>query len=50
MAELANRQDIRESDTIQQMGAMVAGMRGKRLRYEDLIAPNGLSSGARTKN
>ena len=50
VAEFTNRHNVRESDTIKQMGAMVAGMGGKRLRYEDLIAPNGLSSGARTKN
>ena len=47
VAKFTNRHNVRESDTILQMGAMVAGMRGKRLRYEDLIADNGLSSGAR---
>ena len=28
----------RESDTIDQMAAMVRGMGGKRLRYKDLIS------------
>ena len=50
VAESTNRHNMRESDIILLMGAMIAGMRGKRLRYEDLIAPNGLSSGAHRKN
>ena len=45
--EFAGRQNVRENDTIDQLGAMVQGMEGKRLRYEELIAPNGLASGAR---
>ena len=36
--EFAGRHGIRESDTIDQMGAVVAGMVGKRLRYQDLVA------------
>ena len=46
--EFAGRHNVRESDTIDQMGAVVAGMIGKRLCYADLIADNGLSSGARS--
>ena len=46
--EFASRHNLREKDTIDIMGATVAGMRGKRLRYRELIADNGLSSGART--
>ena len=47
VTEFAGRQNVRESDTIDQLGAMVEGMEGKRLTYEELIAPNGLDSGAR---
>ena len=46
--EFAGRQNIRESDTINQMRDVVAGMSGKRLRYRQLIADNGLPSGARS--
>ena len=49
VSEFAGRHNIRESDTIDQMGAVVAGMIGKRLCYRDLIADNGLSSGARSR-
>ena len=35
------------ADTIKQMGGVIAGMVGKRLMYRDLIANNGLASGAR---
>ena len=45
--EFAGRHNLRESDTIDMMTALTAGMGGKRLRYRELIAPNGLSSGAR---
>ena len=45
--EFEGRQNVRENDTIDQLGAMVEGMEGKRLRYRELIAPNGLESGAR---
>ena len=47
VTEFAERHNMRENDTIDQMGAVVLGMDGKRLRYDDLIAPNGLNSGAR---
>ena len=36
--EFAGRHNVRESDTIDQMSAMVDGMERKRLRYKDLIA------------
>ena len=46
--EFEGRQNVREDDTIDHLGAMVEGMVGKRLRYRELIAPNGLPSGARS--
>ena len=46
--EFAGRQNIRESDTIDQMAHVTCAMAGKHLPYEKLIAPNGLSSGARS--
>jgi transposase-like protein len=45
--EFAGRHNLREQDTIDMMGAVVLGMDGKRLKYEDLIKDNGLASGAR---
>ena len=36
--EFAGRHDDRPLDTIQQVQRIMAGMVGKRLRYEDLIA------------
>ena len=45
--EFAGRHNIREADTIDQMGSVVRGLERKRLRYRELIAPNGLASGAR---
>lgn len=46
--EFAGRHNVRCQDTIDQL--MVTGKRmpGRRLRYKDLIADNGLSSGARS--
>ena len=46
--EFAGRQNIRESDTIDQMAHVATSMAGKRLQYRDLIKDNGLSSGARS--
>ena len=46
--EYAGRHNDRDADTIDQMSGIVAGMTGKRLSYRDLIADNGLKSGART--
>ena len=47
VSEFAGKHNIRESGTPDQMAGVAAGMAGKRLRYEDLIADNGLDSGAR---
>ncbi len=47
VAEAAGRHNIRPLDTEDMMGRTAAGMRGKRLRYQDLIADKGLPSGAR---
>ena len=47
VTEFAGWHNAREADTIDQMTGVVAGMAGKRLRYSDLTADNGLSSGAR---
>ena len=44
---VAARHDLRERDAIDVMGAVTDGMGGKRPRYRELIADNGLSSGAR---
>ncbi len=38
VAEFAGRHNVREADTIDQMGSVVIGMVGKRLMYRDLIA------------
>ena len=45
--EFAGRHNLREQDTIEIIGSVADGMSGKRLRYDDLIADNGLVSGAR---
>ena len=45
--EFVGRYNIRDKDTIEQMRLIVDGMSLKRLRYKDLIADNGLDSGAR---
>ena len=47
ITEFAGRHNVRNSDTVDQMVGVVVGMAGKRLRYSDLIADNGLDSGAR---
>ena len=39
VAEFADGTTLASLDTIDQMTAMVRGMDGKRLRYEDLIGP-----------
>ena len=46
--EFAGRHNARDADTIDQMAGVVAGMAGKRLRYRDLTADNGLENGARS--
>ena len=45
--EFAGRHNLREQDTIEMLGAVVLGMDGKRLKYDELIRDNGLDSGAR---
>ena len=45
--EFAGRHNIREQDTIEQIGSIQRGMEQKLLRYPDLIADTGLDSGAR---
>ena len=47
VAEFQARNNMRDADTIEQMGAVVLGMDCKCLRYETLIASNSLDSGAR---
>ena len=46
--EFAARHNLRDEDTIDIMAAMLSGVEHKRLRYRDLIAGNGLPTGART--
>ncbi len=38
VSEFSGRHNSRGSDTLQQMGKMVQGMDGKRLRYQDLVS------------
>ena len=45
--EFMGKSNMRELDTHDIMKVIVMGMRGKRLRYRDLIRDNGLESGAR---
>lgn len=45
--EFAGRHNVRVLDTLDQMATLAAGMGGKRLMYRQLIADNGLDSGAR---
>ncbi len=45
--EFTARHNAREADTIDQMSGVVTGMAGKRLRYRELTADNGLDNGAR---
>ena len=46
--EFVARHNMRESDTLDQMGETVARFVGRRLLYRDLIADNGLASAARS--
>lgn len=45
--EFSGRHNIRDVDTLTQMGLVVQGLEGKQLTYADLKQSNGLSSGAR---
>ncbi|MCY4196871.1 MAG: IS1595 family transposase [Rhodobacteraceae bacterium] len=47
VAEFSGKHNVRPIDTIDQMSAIVEGMKGKRLKYKTLKADNGLDSGAR---
>lgn len=44
--EFAGKHNIRDKDTVDQLTLFARGMKGKRLRYPDLIADNGLQSTA----
>ena len=46
--EFAGKHNVRDEDALAQMVVVAAGLVGKRLMYRDLIAQNGLSSGARS--
>ena len=46
--QFAAKHNLRDTDTLAQMAAVVAGLVGRRLLYRDLIADNGLPSGARS--
>ena len=48
VTEFAGRHNVREADTLDQMVRVARAMSGKRLRYPDLVADNGLDSGARS--
>ena len=48
VTEFAGRHNLHDEDALDIVGAVLAGMDGKRLRYQELIADNGLSSGARS--
>ena len=48
VSEFAGKHNIRDSGTLAQMQDTVARLVGRRLLYSDLIADNGLDSGARS--
>ncbi len=48
VSEFAGKHNIRDSGTLAQMRDTVAGLVGRNLLYRNLIADNGLSSGARS--
>ena len=45
--EFAEKQNMRESDTLTQMRATLSRLVGRNLPYRGLVADNGLDSGAR---
>ena len=47
--EFTGKANMRELDTLDIMAIMAIRIRGRRLRYKDLIKDNGLSSGARPR-
>ena len=48
VTEFAGKHNVRNLDTLAQMTVLVAGLVGKRLMRRDLVADNGLPSGARS--
>ena len=48
VTEFAGRHNVRGADTREQMSRIVRGMEGRRIRCVELIADNGLPSGARS--
>ncbi len=48
VTEFAGKHNVRDEDTLAQMVVVAAGLVGKRLMYRDLVADNGLPSGARS--
>ena len=48
VTEFAGKHNVRDLDTLAQMAALAAGLAGKRLMRRDLVADNGLNSGARS--
>ena len=46
--EFAGKHNIRDMNTAAQMAAVAAALIGKRLMYRELVADNGLPSGARS--
>jgi len=46
--EFARRHNIRNKDTIDQVGNIVRGMVGKRLTFKEMVADNGLPNGVRS--
>ena len=46
--EFAGKHTLRDKDTLAQMAVVALGLSDRRLKYSDLIADNGRSSGART--
>ena len=47
--EFAGKHNVRDEDTLAQMVVVATGLVGKRLMYRDLVADNGLSSGAHSR-
>jgi len=46
--DFAERHNLRDLESIDETKAVGTGMRGKQLRYKDLIAANSLACGARS--